>query len=217
MTRTLPLLAATLLAALTAGGCDDKSSAKAPPPQEVSDNSIADFCNMALAEHPGPKGQIFVKGEPRPHWFASVHDVFAFVMLPDTPKAVTAIYVNDMGKAKIWEQPEAGPWIDAHKALYVIDSRKRGGMGEDEAVPFSDRDAAQHFIAENGGRLVAFNDVPRDYILPNGDVPPTEAGPAPQNAAAPNEATPDTSPPAMSNMPGMSHGQETNHDHHDMH
>ena len=126
---------------------------------------------MALSEHSGPKGQIFVNERAEPYWFASVRDTFAFVMLPEEPKDITAIYVSDMGKAKNWDQPEI--WTDARKAVFVIASRKRGGMGEDEAVPFSDEAAAQAFVAENGGRTVHFDDMPKDYILPNGDVAPT--------------------------------------------
>jgi copper chaperone NosL len=38
-------------------------------------------------------------------------------------------------------------------------------MGGDEAVPFSDRVAAQKFVAENSGRIVPFAEVPREYVL----------------------------------------------------
>ena len=37
---------------------------------------------------------------------------FAFTFLPDEPKSVVALYVNDMGQAN-WDSPEAGTWIDA--------------------------------------------------------------------------------------------------------
>ncbi len=62
---------------------------------------------MSLSEHAGPKAQIFVRGLPDPYWFASVRDAFAFTMLQEMPKAITAIYVNDMARAKNWDQPEA--------------------------------------------------------------------------------------------------------------
>ncbi|WP_300784735.1 nitrous oxide reductase accessory protein NosL [Enhydrobacter sp.] len=167
---------AALLALVLAGltpSCDEKS-ANVPLPHEVTGESTAQFCGMTLAEHPGPKGQIFIKSDPRPFWFASVRDAFAFVMLEDTPKAVVAIYVNDMGKAKNWDQPESGTWVEARKAVYVIGSRKHGGMGQDEAVPFSDRQLAERFVDNNGGRVVTFDDMPRDYILPSGNAATTE-------------------------------------------
>ncbi len=166
MTRAFLLFALALANLIP--GCDDKSAAAPPPPREVSGDSIAEFCNMNLDEHPGPKGQIFVKSSTKPFWFASVHDVFAFLMLKDTPKDVIAIYVNDMATATNWDKPEPGSWVDAHRAVYVIGSRKKGGMGEDEAVPFSDRARAESFAHDNGGRVVGFDEVPRDYILANG-------------------------------------------------
>lgn len=38
-------------------------------------------------------------------------------------------------------------------------------MGAAEAVPFGERAAADAFVAQNGGRVVAFADIPRDYVL----------------------------------------------------
>ena len=139
---------------------------------------------MSLDEHPGPKGQIFVRPDPKPFWFSSVHDTFAFLMLPDTPKAVTAVYVNDMAKANNWDHPEPGTWVDAHKAIYVIGSHKHGGMGEAEAVPFSDKGAAQRFVDQYGGRIVGFSEMPRDYILSSGNPtgPNQAATPGPSGA-----------------------------------
>jgi copper chaperone NosL len=137
----------------------------APPPREVTDASVAEFCGMNLTEHSGPKAQIFVRDIPKPYWFASVRDAFAFTMLQDTPKAIAAIYVNDMATAKNWDQPEAGAWVEAHKASYVIGSDKRSGMNTEEAIPFSDATAARAFVGAHGGRVVAFADMPQGYIL----------------------------------------------------
>ena len=72
-------------------------------------------------------------------------------MLPEEPKDIRAIYVSDMGRAPSWEKPGATNWVDAKQATFVIGSRMKGGMGADEAVPFSDKAAAEDF-AENGGR-----------------------------------------------------------------
>lgn len=162
MTRRFALLFGLLF--LAACGRADVA-ADAPAPREVTDASVAQFCGMTLTEHPGPKAQIFVRGLNDPYWFASVRDAFAFTMLQETPKAIAAIYVNDMARAKNWDQPEAGMWVEAHKAYFVIGSRRRGGMGGDEAIPFGSGAAAQRFADDNGGRVVAFADMPRDYVL----------------------------------------------------
>jgi len=159
-------IAASLLAALLAGCGEQHKEVAMPPPREVGDSAIGHYCGMALAEHPGPKGQIFLASKPDPVWFSSVHDAFAFTLLPEEPKDIAAIYVNDMARAKNWSQPEAGSWIDAKKAWYVIESKVKGGMGGDEAVPFGEEAAAKTFAAANGGRLVRFDDMPRSYIIP---------------------------------------------------
>lgn len=57
-------------------------------------------------------------------------------------------------------------------------------MGAEEAVPFAERAAAERFAAENGGRIVAFGEVPRDYVLGGAAAadpppPPAAAGSAP--------------------------------------
>jgi copper chaperone NosL len=172
------LLLTAALAAAVLAGCDGRQAAtEAPPPQEISDAAIGRYCGMALTEHPGPKGQVFVRGMNEPFWFSSVRDALAFTMLPEEPKDIAAIYVNDMGRAKNWDQPEPGTWIDAKAAHYVIDSGRRGGMGGDEAVPFGDEAAAKAFAARHGGRVVAFGEVPKSYILP-------EAGPQAGAAAS---------------------------------
>ncbi len=159
-----PLAFAALVLAL--GGCGKPANTAPPPPQEVSDASTAQFCGMSLAEHAGPKGQVFVRDQDRPFWFASVRDAIAFLRLPEMPKNVVAIYVNDMGRARNWQQPEAGTWVDARRALYVIGSRRRSGMETDEAVPFGGWDAAQRFADTNGGRVVRLADIPDGYIFP---------------------------------------------------
>ena len=155
-----------LLGLLSLAACNrGDSAAAAPPPREVTDASVAQFCGMALTEHAGPKGQIFVRGLRDPYWFSSVRDAFAFTMLQETPKAIAAFYVSDMARAKNWDQPEPGMWVEAHNAYFVIGSRRRGGMGADEAIPFSVAAAAQAFANANGGRVVRFAEMPKDYIL----------------------------------------------------
>ena len=174
-------IALALLAAVSLAGCGKKQAAELPPPREMTAEAIGHYCGMDLLEHPGPKGQIFAASLIEPVWFSSVRDAIAFTMLPDEPKDIQAIYVSDMAKAPSWEKPGAANWVEARKAVFVIGSRLKGGMGNDEAVPFSDRGAAEKFAADNGGRIVAFADVPRDYVLGSGDDRPD----APSDASAP--------------------------------
>lgn len=161
--RIKVVLAAALLAV---SGCNQKAAHTAPPaPLEITSEAVAHFCGMGLNEHAGPKGQIFVADRKDPYWFASVRDTLAFTQLPEEPKNIVAIYVNDMGKATNWERPEPGTWIDAKRAWYVIGSKRRGGMDMKEAVPFGDESKARKFAADNGGRIVRFEEIPDDYVF----------------------------------------------------
>ncbi|MEE1609866.1 nitrous oxide reductase accessory protein NosL [Microvirga sp. CF3016] len=160
------LLLAAFACALALAGCNDQKTAEAPPPpQEMTASAIGHYCGMNVVEHPGPKAQIILKSRKQPVWFSSARDAISFTMLPEEPKDIRAIYVSDMAKASNWAEPGTTNWVDAKQASFVIGSRMKGGMGGDEAVPFSDKGAAEKFAAENGGRVVAFADVPKDYVL----------------------------------------------------
>lgn len=162
--RLAPCIAA-VLSVLAVTGCGDERSEKPPMPHQLTAEAVGHYCGMNLMEHSGPKGQIILASRSGPVWFSSARDAFSFTMLAEEPKDVRAIYVSDMAKAQDWNDPGPDNWIDAHQAFFVIDSNKQGGMGAPETIPFSDRAAAEKFSSEHGGRVVAFGQVPRDYVL----------------------------------------------------
>ncbi|WP_188052079.1 nitrous oxide reductase accessory protein NosL [Azospirillum sp. Sh1] len=158
------LLAAVLLLPLAA--CkQEKAEIAPPPPVTLTADAVGHYCGMNLADHPGPKGQILVKGEARPIWLSSVRDTFAFTMLPEEPKEISAIYVTDVAKATDPAAPDMTAWVEARQAWYVLGSKLRGGMGDAEPYPFSDKSAAERFAQANGGKVLRFADVPEDQIL----------------------------------------------------
>lgn len=160
-------LAAALLLLLTA--ChDDGRKAEVPGPQAITSSAVAEFCGMNLTEHTGPKGQIFLRGDSKPLWFASVRDAVAYTMLPEMPKNIAVIYVTDMARTTEWNHPLNGPWVNARKAVFVIGSKRKGGMGAAEAVPFSDPAAAEKFVKAYGGSIVNFAHIPQSYVLGSG-------------------------------------------------
>lgn len=179
MRRLIVLMSA--IAAIALGGCRDEGPAEMPRPFALTADAIGRYCGMNVLEHEGPKGQIILGKIPEPIWFSSARDAVAFTMLPEEPRDIAAIYVSDMAVAASWQEPGAENWIDAREAFYVIGSSLRGGMGAAETVPFSSLDAAQNFAAQNGGEVVAFGDIPPDYVLGSGE-------PAGPDTAAP-EAT----------------------------
>ncbi len=160
-------------AMLALSGCYGETGAELPGPRELTRDAVGHFCRMIVADHSGPKAQIFVEGRAEPYWFSSVRDAFAFMKLPGETKNVRAIYVNDMGKAANWSAPEPGTWIDARKAYFVLDSARKGGMGLKETVPFATQDAAAAFIAQHGGIVADFSQVPEDYVLGDDTAPTT--------------------------------------------
>ena len=147
-------------------GCNqDAVNSVVSPPVALTSDAMGVFCGMNLLEHPGPKGQIITASRIDPFWFTSVRDTVAFTLMPDQPRDIRAIYVSDMARATSWDDPGATNWIDARKAFFVIESRKQGGMGAAEAVPFGTREAADAFTAANGGKVVMFDQIPNAYVL----------------------------------------------------
>ena len=155
-----------MIVALVLAGCNrDGSDSVMPPPVALNSEAMGVFYGMNVLEHPGPKGQIITASRFDPYWFTSVRDAVAFTLMPDQPRDIRAIYVSDMARAPSWEEPGATNWIDAKKAFFVIESRKQGGMGAAEAVPFGNRAAADAFAAANGGKVVTFAEIPSGYVL----------------------------------------------------
>ena len=154
-----------VLAGLISTGCDNADAPVAvPKPAELSGEAIGYYCNMTVADHRGPKGQIFLADRQQPLWFTSVRDTIAFTMLPEEPKNISVVYVSDMGRAN-WDTPEPGTWTDAMNAWYVVGSGRVGGMGAPEVVPFSEKTKAEAFQAQHGGRVLGFADIPENAIL----------------------------------------------------
>lgn len=156
-----PLLILTLALGLVA--CREDAD-ELPGPLAMTDEALGHYCQMYLADHPGPKAQVFVEGYAQPFWFSQVGDAAAFRADREKPAAIVVTYVSDMGRAESWGEPGIDNWIAAETAHFVIGSRVSGGMGLPEAVPFASEAAAQGWAAENGGRVVAWAEVPDDLI-----------------------------------------------------
>lgn len=135
-------------------------------PLDMTPETLGHYCQMNLLEHPGPKAQIFLEGSPAPLFFSQVRDAIAYARGPEQIAPIIAIYVNDMGAAAAtWDQPGNGNWIAADKALYVVGSARRGGMGAPEAVPFSSREGAAAFVRAEGGEVLALADITDAMVL----------------------------------------------------
>lgn len=189
---------ALALAGVLLAACDQRTApVVAPPPVEIGSDAsfeaIGYYCGMALAEHPGPKGQIHLASRAQPLWFSSVRDTIAFTRLPEEPRDIVAVYVNDMARAGNWDQPEAGTWVEAGAAWYVTGSDRRGGMGAQEAIPFSEERVAREFQARHGGEVVRLEQIPDLYVLGPVELAPP-ASPAADGPGAPHHGADSSHP-----------------------
>lgn len=166
-------LALAALLALSLAGCREETVASAPPVTMTAD-AIGRYCGMNLIEHDGPKGQVVLAEGHDPFWFSSARDTLAFTMMPDEPKDYAAVYVSDMGRAESWADPGADNWVEARQAFYVHGSGAQAGMGGSEIVPFSTREAADAFAAEQGGTVAAFAELTPEQVLGGGDEEPAD-------------------------------------------
>ena len=139
--------------------------AEAPDPVDLTPDALSFFCQMNIAEHGGPKGQIHLEGYPAPLFFAQVRDLVAYLKSPERDADITAIYVSDMSVAPNWQQPGVSNWIVADVATLVVGSDVAGGMGAREVVPFSNPDDAASFIAQYGGTALPLSDIPDAEVL----------------------------------------------------
>ncbi|MBE7635919.1 copper resistance protein CopZ [Sneathiella sp. P13V-1] len=138
--------------------CDD--DAPLPNPLALTHEAIGAYCGMILTEHPGPKAQVFEKNNPEPHWFTSVKDAVMYLTLPGEAQDAIVTYVQDMAVAHSWERPQDdGIWINLKDAYFVVGSRKIGGMGMPEFVPFSIKEKAIDFSKQYGGRVVRLSEI----------------------------------------------------------
>jgi len=153
--------------ALSLAACKEEVAGARPDPAPLADEQLGHYCQMYVADHPGPKAQIHLEGYDHPMWFGQVSDAIAYLSDPERDAPVTAFYVTDMARAENWAVPGEAAWIDGEQALFLIESARRGGMGMPEAIPFAGPDGATPMMAEAGGRLVPLADVPEAYVRPD--------------------------------------------------
>ncbi len=158
------ILLTLALAALPLAACKEEA-ATAPSPVAMTDEALGFYCQMAMTEHDGPKGQVHLKDSLAPLFFAQVRDAIAYQRMPEQTDEITAIYVSDMSHAASWQEPGENNWVAAADAFYVLGSDAVGGMGADEIVPFSNRADAQDFTARHGGQIVRLADIPDEAVL----------------------------------------------------
>ncbi len=153
-----------LIALIALSACKEEV-AVVPDPVDLTPDALSFFCQMNIAEHGGPKGQIHLEGYPAPLFFAQVRDMVAYLKSPERDADITAVYVSDMGVAPNWRQPGISNWIAADGATFVVGANVAGGMGAREVVPFADPADADVFVSQYGGSSLPLSDIPDTEVL----------------------------------------------------
>lgn len=153
-----------LIAGMSLAACGEKPEAVTEHVLEaIHADDECHVCGMTVARFPGPKAQAFVRHREHSFKFCSTHDLFSWLLQPETAAIVEAVYVHDMG-ATDWEHPADDAFVDAKSAWYVIGHDQRGAMGPTLAS-FHNRGAADDFAVRHGGRVLSFQQVDLDVLM----------------------------------------------------
>jgi len=155
----IPVFAALLLLS----GCDrGDESAHAHEPVPINNGDECHVCGMTINNHPGPKGQAFIRNNATPFKYCSTRDLFSHILQPEVRSRITQVYTHDMGSTA-WQSPDNSAFTDAREAWFVINHPKKGAMGPTLA-PFAEKSAAENFIEQYGGKIVRFEDITLEMV-----------------------------------------------------
>ncbi len=157
-------LMGVLLTALVLTACSEDQPQKLSAQQTVAIESGDEchLCGMIITNFPGPKGQLFERGQQRTNKFCSTRDMFTYLLDPEHRHNIQSAFVHDMAITP-WASPDEDAYIDARKAWYVIGSTRKGGMGPTLAS-FSSQADAKAFADIYQGQLYTFDDLTLELI-----------------------------------------------------
>ncbi len=140
------------------GGCSGQET----PIQaiEPTREAMCALDGMVLVDYPGPKGQIVYQDGER-EFYCDTVELLSIYLRPEQKKGIRAIFTQDMGKTD-WKEPH-DHWIDATKAYYVQGSELHGSMGPTFAT-FANKEDAESFIKQHGGKLLRFEEITIDMV-----------------------------------------------------
>lgn len=155
---TLLLAAVGVTMAATAEPATVSGEGVEPRPPGPRDR--CSVCGMFVAPHADWAAQVVFEDGPRA-FFDGAKDLFTYLLsrdryLPEVRQLdIVAVYVTDYY--------EVTP-IPAREAFFVVGSDVLGPMGH-ELVPHADREAADEFLRDHGGRqIVTFDEVTRALL-----------------------------------------------------
>lgn len=145
-----------MLLALGLAACGEPETAKqALEPVAFHDTDECHVCGMVISDFPGPKGQAVEKEGVRK--FCSTAEMLGWWLQPENRMLDAKLFVHDMGRSA-WDNPQDEHLIDATSAYYVAGTQLKGAMGT-VLASFADEAAAQKLAAEQGGRVLRFEEI----------------------------------------------------------
>lgn len=151
-----------LLILLTGCSKTEEQITAAPEPVIIQNGEECDLCGMYINRFDGPKGQVFERGGVPAKRFCSTRDMFAYALQPEHKHRIEHIYVHDVATAP-WNEQDKAQYIDAKTALFVTGHKLNGAMGP-ALASFSKQADAEHFIKENGGKILTFDEIDIDTL-----------------------------------------------------
>ncbi|OMH34017.1 nitrous oxide reductase accessory protein NosL [Motiliproteus sp. MSK22-1] len=163
MIRTAGLIICVLLS-LIVTGCNEDTPETLAAQQAIAIETGEEchLCGMIITNFPGPKGQLYERGQEQNKRFCSTRDMFAYLLDPEHQHNIQQAFVHNMAVSP-WDHPDEETYIDARQAWYVVGSSLKGAMGPTLAS-FADQPSAQKFAELNGGKLYQFSDLNLELI-----------------------------------------------------
>lgn len=182
LTRRRLLCGAALAGATGVAGClgGDESGSDAPDSVSLDDRKACDICGMIIEDGYGPNGQVAFDDEyptdrDGPAWYDSVRELYVDRFAQESRGIEpVATYVTDYATAEYELETVDGDryitgsidtvtFVEASKAVFVIDSGVAGAMGA-ELLPFSDGDAADAFVDAENGEVIENTEITRELV-----------------------------------------------------
>lgn len=151
----LVLLLVLALLLLLPIGCKTAPPEQQAKPLLLTRAAVSADDGMILLDHPGPKGQL-LRRDGATDYYCDTPGLLRAMADPERASKIATAFVQPFDDRE-WKSYADG-WVEASRAVYVMGSRKMGGMGP-TLVPFLDAGKAEIFVTANGGRILKYADI----------------------------------------------------------
>ncbi len=139
---------------------DARSGLPMHAPRSIPADARCPVCGMYPARSPRWAAQL-VFNDGAAHFFDSPINLFVFISKVErfskgySASDVAASYVTDFG---------SGQWTEARRAVFVHGSNAMGPMRDGDLPAFADRQAAEAFAKNRGGKVLSFQQITPEIL-----------------------------------------------------